>query len=129
AFDVASSIDLMSAQRLVAAADHREVLQHRRRAPEYFGYQAPPLMITQAAPPIAVSPDGRFTTADRTECVAFDFGAVSVMYSVPIVGPLTDLLELSDLLYENPVLKKDARRRVESFLDAIGPAVARRQVS
>jgi hypothetical protein len=129
AFDVATSIDVTAAQRSVASADRREILQHRRRAPEYFGYQAPPLMITQASDSIAVSPDGRFSTADRVECVAFDFGAVSVMYSVPIAGPVTGLLELSDLLYENAALKEDARRRVESFLDAIYGAVARRHVS
>jgi hypothetical protein len=131
AYDVGLGIDLDEAQRHLASTDRREVIRHRRRAPEYFGYQVPPLLVTQGGEPIAIGAPGEspFHTSEQVGCVAFDFGAVSVMYRIPFVCPLDSLLALSDALYENPSLLADSRRRVLGLLDSIRPAVTKPLVS
>jgi hypothetical protein len=40
-------------------------------------------------------------------------------------GPFDGLLELSDALYENELLLKESRTRVEQLVQAIQPAIER----
>jgi hypothetical protein len=61
-------------------------------------------------------------TVATVDLVVYDFGAISVVYSIPISGPMTKLLALSDELYDNQLLLGDSRRRVEETLRVIGDA-------
>ena len=54
----------------------------------------------------------------------YDFGAVSVTYALTIEGPLQDLLSLSEDLYDNEILLRDSRMRVEQLLEVIGDAAS-----
>jgi hypothetical protein len=126
AYEVALSIDLDEAERRITALTARATIPHKRRAPKYFEYRPAPLRVTQEAPPIAL---GAWGTAGAVELVLYDFGAVSVGYTIPLSGSLADLVGLSDALYDNAALLADSRRRVEQLLGDIEPAAKRSRVS
>lgn len=123
AFEVASSVDLDHAQRLVQGASERETIRRERRAPEYFEFRPAPLRVDVGAPSIRVA--DRWATNERVEITVFDFGALAVTYAVPIQVALADLPDLADALYENSALLADARARVEAIMRQIGPALRR----
>ena len=62
------------------------------------------------------------------DLVLYDFGAVLVAYSIPLIGSFDVLLDLSETLYGNAEYA-DARRRVERLLQVIGAAVDRQSIA
>ena len=126
AYDVARAIDLDQAERHVVAMKQREVWKHGRRAPKYFEYQPPPLRITQDVTPMAI---GDYRSGASVDLVLYDFGAVSVVYTIPLRGPLSGLLRLSNDLYEATSLHTDSRQHVERLLAVIGSAVSKPNIA
>ena len=119
AYDAARSINLDAAERRIHEATQRQTIQHKRRAPAYVEYQPPPLRLTQDIQPIQV---GEFHSHRTVDLVLYDFGAVSVIYSIPIQGPFAALLALSEDLYDNDMLLRESRLRVEQIIGALGDA-------
>jgi hypothetical protein len=119
AYDAARSIRLDAAERYIREATQRQTAKHKRRAPRYFEYQPPPLRVTQECQAMAI---GNYRTHDSVELTLFDFGAVSLSYSIPIQGSWSTLLDLSDELYDNEILLRDSLLRVEQIMKAIGAA-------
>jgi hypothetical protein len=126
AYEISFSIDLDRAERRIHQTTQRETLPHKRRAPSYFEYQPPPLRVTQPADATAL--DG-LRTGESVDLVMYDFGAISVVYSIAIDGPLAKLLDLSDELYDNQKLLADSRRRVEEILRVIGDAAVEARIA
>jgi hypothetical protein len=126
AYEAAFSINLNEAERRISETTQRETIKHKRRAPRYFEYQPPPLRVTQDIAPL---PLGKFRSRDNVDLVLYDFGAVSVVYSIPIQGPFSDLLGLSEELYDNEALLTDSRNRVENILAVIGDAAAKHAIA
>ena len=122
AYEVGQSILLEEAQRRITSLTERATLKHKRRAPKYFEYQPPPLRVIQQAVPLAI---GNYHTGAQVDLVVFDFGAVSVTYTIPLRGSLASLLDLSATLYDDVTLLADSRRRVADILAVVGPAVNR----
>jgi hypothetical protein len=123
AYDAGLTIDLDSALRLLSVRPDetsRETIKRSRRTPEYFDYRPAPLRVVQHSEPITL---GKLSTRASVECTIFDFGAISVEYTIPFEGGLELLLDLSDALYENEALLADSRWRVERLLHTIGSAV------
>ena len=126
AYDVGLAIDLDEAQRRITALKERATIRHKRRAPRYFEYHPAPLRVTQSGERLAV---GSRHTEPSVDALCFDFGAVSVSYTIPLAGSLDDLLALSESVCENPTLLEDSRRRVEQLLAVVQPAVARSRIA
>jgi hypothetical protein len=126
-YDIAFAIDLIEAEHRVTSSTHREPIKHRRRAPRYFEYHSPPLRIIQDAGSTPIVDD--FRADGQVELVVYDFGAVSVIYRVPLHGSVSRLLALSETLYENEPLLGDSRRRVEELVRLIKPALSRSHIS
>jgi hypothetical protein len=126
AYETAFSINLDRAEQRIHEITQRETIRHKRRAPSYFEYQPPPLRVTQDIEPLVL---GNYPSRDSVDLIIYDFGAVSVIYSVPIHGALSDLLGLSEELYDNQVLLADSRRRVEKMLSVIGDAAAKANIA
>jgi hypothetical protein len=126
AYDVGLSIALDAAEKRVKSMTERTPIKHQRRAPKYFDFQPIPLRVTQVSTAHAV---GRFATTPAVETVLYDFGAVCVTYQIPLWGPFSGLLKLSEDLYDNEVLLADSRRLVEELLAGINPAISRPQIS
>ena len=59
----------------------------------------------------------------------YDFGAVTVIYRIPINGPFDGLLSLSESLYENETLLTESRHRLDQLVRDIFPAIERPSTS
>ncbi len=125
AYDLGLAIDLDAAQRLITADMRRTSIRHKRRAPYYFEYQPPPLRVAYTGEPIELA---GFRTDALVEAVLYDFGAVSVQYTIPLNGSLAGLRELSDTLYDNEVLWEASRGVVMKLVDAVGPTIKKLDV-
>lgn len=126
AYEVALSVDLDRAEKLITADKQRGSIRRKRRAPYYFDYQPAPLRVTLAGEPIGV---GTFTTEPTVEAVLYDFGAVSVQYSIRLDHALTELLSLSEELWDHRHLHALAHQTVEALLASIAPAVTKPAMS
>ncbi|MSR07264.1 MAG: hypothetical protein EXR93_09400 [Gemmatimonadetes bacterium] len=125
AFDVATSIDLDGAERRIAAAQ-RQIFTQKGRAPSYFEYQPAPLRVTWQTPTHHVS---GITTRDAVELVMYDFGAVSLSFELPLLGPLGDLVALAAALRGHAELRAAARKHVEQLMEVLGDAAARPKIA
>jgi hypothetical protein len=126
AYDAARSIDLGDAERRIHQATERPTIARKRRSPSYFEYQPPPLRTSREIEPLAV---GRFATRSSVDLMIYDFGAVSVIYILPIDGAFDELLILSEELYDNEALLADSRLRVDQLLSVIGDAATQMHLS
>jgi hypothetical protein len=120
AYDIARFIDLDEAEHHIDTSKQRETLKHRRRAPKDFAYRPPPLRVTLEAEPMAL---GTYHTSAYVDLVLYDFGAVLVVYTLPLCGAFSGLLRLSDDLYEAESLLTDSRRRLVQLMELIHTAI------
>jgi hypothetical protein len=119
AYDAARSIDLGKAERRTHETTERPTIAHKRRTPSYFEYQPPPVRVNQTAEPLRL---GKFATRPGVDLMIYDFGAVAVIYALPIEGSFEELLAVSEELYDNELLLSDSRQRVNQLLQVIGDA-------
>ncbi|WP_447987206.1 hypothetical protein [Nitrospira sp. Nam74] len=126
AYDIGLSINLDEAERHITAIKQRSRIRHKRRAPQYFDYRPAPLRVTQGVEPLALA---EFRTATSVDLVIYDFGSVSVIYSIPLEGPFPRVLALSQVLYENVLLLADSRQRVEDLQKTIESMIERPTIS
>jgi len=126
AYDIAFAIDLDEAQRLAHVEAQRPALKRSHPAPTYFDYRPAPVRITQVGEPLTVGP---FATDSSVDIILHDFGAVLVIYTIPLQGDLASLLTLSDILYDNEQFLADSRKRVEQLFTTIRPAATRPDIA
>lgn len=126
AFDVAQAVDLEVCARRLRDPASRVRIAHQQRAPAYFQFEPAPLRVLQEITPFAVG--GRLLRP-RVEAVLYDFGGVSLGYTVPCEGSLEELVELSCALQESEALRSDAELRVRQLLEAIGDAASHSRVA
>lgn len=125
-YDVGLSIDLDEAERCIVLTKQRETIKHKHPAPRYFEYTPSPLRVRQEIRPIAL---GGYSSDTQVDAVIYDFGAISVSYRIPLAGPFSSLLDLSEDLENNPLLLADSRRRVETLLETIRRAVVKPNIA
>ena len=125
-YDVARSIDLEKVEQHVTQAKQRRNIKHGRRRPEHLEYSPPPLRITETSEPLDI---GGLRTLPAVDMVLYDFGAVTVLYSIDLDGRFAALLDLSVNLYDNEALRAESRRRVEQLLEVIEGAVQGPRIS
>jgi hypothetical protein len=121
AYDIARSIDLDEAERHINTSKQREALRHRRRAPKYFEYRPPPLRVTLDADPIVIAD---YCSSTSVDLVLYDFGAVLVVYTIPLGGAFSNLLRLSNDLYEAASLLADSHKRLDQLMGLIRRAIS-----
>lgn len=126
AYDVALAINLDEAERRIHAGAQRETLRHRRPTPRYFEYRPAPVRVAQAAEPLAL---GAWVTTANVDIVLYDFGALLVIYRIPLQGAFSELLTLSDLLYNNAALLADSHKHVEQLCAVIQPTTTRPEIN
>jgi len=127
AYDLGFGIDLNRAQQLLQGdVPQRETLKHSRRAPKYFEYQPAPLRVSRTGTPVSV---GRFTTQPVIEALVYDFGAVSIKFTIPIDGSAADLLTLSNALYDNAAMLSESKRLVAELVATLKPSVTKPSVA
>jgi hypothetical protein len=122
AFEMGLSINLDEASQKIKQSFERMKFRRHSRAPKHFDYDPPPLRIAQHGEQVNV---GKYFTKPQAELTLFDFGACSVCYEIDVAGPLSHLVELSEVLYDNAHLLADAKERVQGLLHELGGAVAK----
>ena len=126
AFDIGLAINLDEAERHVTAIKERGRIRHKARAPHYFEYRPAPLRLTQETRSLDFN---GYRSSETVEVMLYDFGAVTVIYRIPINGPLDGLLALSEYLYENEALLTESRHRLDQLMRDIQPAIERPSLS
>ena len=122
AYDIAQSIDLDEAAQHIVALKQRESLRHKRRAPRYFEYHPSPLRVTLDVEPMVL---GESLTGSSVDMVLYDFGAVLVVYTLPLAGPFVHLQTLSNDLYEAAHLHAESRKQIDQLMTAISDALTK----
>lgn len=126
AFEVAMSIDLDACDKLITETKERTKIRRSRRTPTYFDYRPSPVRITQPAKPVTL---GKYYSRSSVDLTLYDFGAISVAYTIPLGGSFKDLLALSCELGDHDFLVSDARDRVAQIVAEITPAVTNPKIS
>ena len=114
------SVDLQAAERLVEST--RTGIASGARNPAGAEITPRPLVIEQPAPSIGVA---GHTLQGPVRITLYAFGAVSVSYRIPLVGPLEGLVDLSSALVAPAQLRDDARQRVLALIESLHPAITR----
>ncbi|MCX5690910.1 MAG: hypothetical protein NTV94_14190 [Planctomycetota bacterium] len=126
AYDIGFGISLDRAERMLASSvqgkTQREYLRHARKSPQSFEYRPSPLRFTRKAAPVAV---GACSTDAAVSLTLYDFGAVSVAYTIPLEGTLDQLAALSEQLYDNKDLAADSRNHASELLRDLHGAVVK----
>ena len=125
ALDLGFAIDLTRAEQILAGDQIQQNFKKPRRAPEAQQLQRHSARVAQSGFPVEV---GQFRTEGPVEIVIWEFGAATIGYKIPIDAEFSDLVALSDQLWDHPELLSDARRRAEQLLNAIRNAVDKPQV-
>ena len=126
AYDVGLSINLEACAQRLTTRTQRARISPKHRTPTYFEYRLAPLRLTQEAEVLTFSD---YCSSTSVDVVLYDFGAVSLIYHIPLQGPLLGLLALSDALDDNPQLRRDSQRRVAEILEVVQDAVQRPYVA
>jgi hypothetical protein len=137
AFDVGLTIDLNAAGRTLREATQRKAVRRpgRAPAPAWFEYEPAPLRVVRDAPPVDVGSAGSAggaggaRTEPFAECTVYDFGAISILYRLPIDAPLSALPALSAALYGCETLLAEARAIAQRLADGLGASVAKPTIS
>ncbi len=135
AFDVGQAIDLDQAASRVAAGGgaQRQGLGPGKRTPAYLDYRPLPVRVSGRAESVRVATNGTggrgWNTEPTFEAIIFDFGAVSITLQINFEGTLTELLDLSDALYEHAPVMDGARAVLDNVTAAIRDAVARPHIA
>ena len=119
AYDAARSINLEKAEKRIQETSERQNIRRKRRTPDYFDFQPPPLRVAYGSAPLQIEACMARPTVDL---ILYDFGAVAASYSLPIAGSFDQLLRISEELYDNASLRSDSRKRVEDLLKVLGDA-------
>lgn len=124
AFDVGYEIDLKQAATLLHEGEPAP-LPRRRRTPESIQYRPAPLRLILpesgvVLPPVdGIEPAG----ASRTELALFDFGAASLVVSIPLRASREALTRLAGELSDLAEQTAAAQRVLEPWLKRLRPAV------
>lgn len=126
AYDVGLSINLESVERVIGTHE-REQLRHDRKGQVQIQYRPRPVRVQRASGAVQLTES--FITKDSIEITVFDFGAISVMYTIEFEATLKQLRELGHALYENAKLLEDSRAQVQSVLSMIYQGITRPGIS
>jgi len=126
AYNIGLAINLDEAERHITAIKERGRIRHKARAPHYFEYRPAPLRLMQDTVSLAFD---SYRSSAAVEVMLYDFGAVTVIYRIPIDGPFEGLLNLSESLYENETLLAESRQRLDQLVRDIQPAIERPSIS
>jgi len=122
AYDIGLSIRLDACRTHVGGLEADERIRHKGHAPQYFQFDPPPLRLVREIEPVEV---GGRRTNPAAEVLLYEFGGVSVGYSIPFDGTLEEMIELSCALASEPRIERHAEALVSHLLTLIEAHVDR----
>ena len=126
AFDIGYEVALEKIGALLPSAPVSPI-SRKKQTPTFLQYARPPRVVSLGESAPLRGQRG------HVQATIFDFGAVSIAYKWALPAaeesfPLDDLPALGQQLYTSD-LEADARRRVQSLVKAIEPAIVRPEIS
>jgi hypothetical protein len=119
------TIDVTRAEHMLGRDQIAQNFRRPRLAPEPAQLQRHSFRVAQPGAQVQV---GAFSTRAAVEITLWEFGAATFRYDIPVNHDLTELVALSDALWDHPQLLADARARATQLLSALGNAVDKPQV-
>jgi len=126
AFDIGQWIDLDDARRRLTSPSEDARIKGSRRAPRYFQFSPLPVRVNREMPPIRF---GAFTTDTNVDLTLYDFGGVSVAYTLTFDTTADRLIDLAGALTDSDELPDRARAEVAKVLEQTRLSVTRPALS
>jgi hypothetical protein len=126
AFDIGQWIDLEKARRQLESPSEDARIKGSRRAPRYFQFNPLPVRVSRSVPPVTF---GAFVTDPGIDVTLYDFGGVSVAFTLPFDTTSDHLIELASALSDSDRLPELARAEVARVLEQTRESVTRPALS
>ncbi len=104
-FDAGYEIQMANLTKIRGKTARESLLSYKRLTPPYIQYSVPPLLIHLGKRKLVVN--DRTLTAS-VDAKVYVFGVITIRFTLPVSGTLSDLGELAPSLTTNPPLKKKA---------------------
>jgi hypothetical protein len=121
-YDLGWQIQLSALEPRVADWRRAAPPAPRGREPQRIEIRPEPLRLEIPTKSVAVGP---FLTNASAAVKVYEFGAVSIVYTIPIRGNANDLIALSRELVDNHALLEHSRKLANDLLDRFGDTVTR----
>ncbi len=110
-FDVASEIQLDRLEKVFGKKPVESRLAYTRLTPKYVQYAQPPYLIKLGEKQIELSPEKKFLFSIVAKL--YDFGVVSIRFTMPFSGEMEDMTSVSNDLSGNEAMDKEAMRQLD----------------
>ncbi len=121
-FDVAYEIRLDEVKTIFGRKPETSKLVCERLIPEYVQYKIPPLLVRLGKQTITT--EGQTFEAEA-KAKLYSFGIITIVYQIPIDGPLRRLISKTSLLAENVEIAKLAEAQVARLVKELKPVMDR----
>jgi hypothetical protein len=119
-FDVGEEIELDKIERIFGEAPTASRLVYERLTPAYMQYRRPPLLVELGSLDLQT---GKNTFQAGCHAKLYDFGVITIIFRLPLQGPLQSLMPLSAELIGNDRLYKAAEEQLARLRDEIKQAI------
>lgn len=126
AFDIGQWIDLEDARTRLTSPSEDARIKGSRRAPRYFQFSPLPVRVSRAVAPVTF---GHFATESGVDLTLYDFGGVSVAFTLPFEADTDRLINLASALTDDDQLPERARAEVAKVLEQTRASVTRAALS
>lgn len=110
-FDVASELKLDKLETVFGKTPVESQLSYTRLTPKYMKYSQPPYLIKLGERSIELAPEKKYLF--NVTAKLYDFGVVSIRFSLKFNGEMDELIGLSELFTENKELEKEVWKQLE----------------
>jgi hypothetical protein len=121
-FDVANEITLEKIEKIFGADPTESLLVCERLTPAFVQYRKAPLLVYLGEVQLTI--DSKTVKAD-CRAKLYDFGVVSIIFTVPINGSLAALSQLSSSVVANKTIRSAAEREMQRLREEVSLALQR----
>ncbi len=123
AFDIASEIQLEKLEKVFGKKPIESQIKYTRLTPKYVQYSQPPYLVTIGEKQIEIKHDNKQTF--RITAKIYDFGVVSLRFSLLYSGSFEELIMLSNMIVENEAIEKEAFKQIERIKKEISEVLVK----
>jgi len=122
-FDIASEIHLEKLEKVLGKKPLESQISYTRLTPKYVRYPQPPYLIniTEKTIDLDQNTKGKFKITAKI----YDFGVISIRFSLQFSGTLEEMNYYSDLLVDNEAIENEAIKQVERIKREISEALVK----
>jgi hypothetical protein len=120
-FDLASEIQLEKLEKVLGKKPLESQISYTRLTPKYVRYPQPPYLINITEK--AIELEQNIKPKFKITAKIYDFGVVSIRFSLQFSGTLEEMNYYSDLLVDNEIIEKEAIKQLEKIKKEISEAL------